>query len=509
MSSAGAPEATPALTGRSRSMTSRLRAMPLRARLIAVVVLLMLAAILLTSAATSALLRGYLMDRTDHELKQAAVPVAQAAVYQVLRGVPADVDQFVAPNTYTVRIMPTDGTQPVDPIRPTNREDHPDIPILALRDPRVRSGEPFTVPSSAGESRWRVVAGATREGTATFAVAVPLAAVDSTVRQLRILTTIIGLVVTALCAIMGWFAVRRAFRPLREIEDTAAAIAAGDLARRVPERTAHDEVASLSLSLNAMLARIEQSFTVREASEEKMRQFVADASHELRTPLATVRGYAELFRQGAVSEPADIATAMRRIEDEATRMGGLVEDLLLLTRLDSQRPVQLAPVDLTVLAADATQDARVLDPSREIKLVPLGQQIGPTIVAGDEERLRQVVTNLVANAIHHTPSGSPLELAVGCPRPGRAAIEVRDHGHGVRAEDTRRVFERFYRSDPSRSRGHGGGNGLGLAIVAAIMVSHHGRVGLTPTPGGGATFVVDLPTASSQATPSRQQGGSG
>lgn len=504
---AGTPQLRPpAGSGRTNRLTARLQTMPLRARLISVVVLLMLAAIVVTSAATSALLRGYLMSRTDNELKQAAVPVAQAAVYQVLRGVPGDVDQFVAPTTYAVRIMPTDGSRAVNLIRATNRQDHPDIPEMGLRDPRVLSGEPFTVSSSDSESRWRVVAGATRGGTATFAVAVPLVGVDSTVGRLRILTIVIGLVVTALGAILGWFAVRRAFRPLREIEDTAAAIAGGDLTRRVPDRIAHDEVASLSVSLNAMLGRIEQSFTVREASEQKMRQFVADASHELRTPLAAVRGYAELFRQGAVSEPADVAMAMRRIEDEATRMGGLVEDLLLLTRLDSQRPVQLTSVDLTVLAADAVQDAKALDPSRTIRLVPIGEQIAPTMVAGDEPRLRQVVTNLVANAIRHTPAGSPLELAVGFPRHGRAAIEVRDHGHGVKSEDSRRVFERFYRADPSRSRGHGGGNGLGLAIVAAIMVSHDGRVGLTPTPGGGATFVMDLPTASSQETPSVGQG---
>jgi two-component system, OmpR family, sensor kinase len=318
------------------------------------------------------------------------------------------------------------------------------------------------------------------------------------VRDMRNWAVLIGATVMLACAVTAWFGVRRAFRPLTQIEDTAAAIAAGDLTRRIPARTAQDEVSSLSTSLNAMLAQIEQSFAVREASEERMRQFVADASHELRTPLAAVRGYAELFRQGAVSKPEDVATAMRRIEEEATRMGGLVQDLLLLTRLDDQRPVRLGPVDLTVLVADAAQDARALDPSRTVTVVGLDGELAPTTVQGDDARLRQVLTNLVGNAINHTPAGTPIEIAVGSRARGRAEVQVRDHGHGVDPEKARRVFERFYRADPSRVRGKGGGNGLGLAIVAAIVAAHHGKVGVAPTPGGGATFVVDLPTANSQ-----------
>jgi two-component system OmpR family sensor kinase len=314
--------------------------------------------------------------------------------------------------------------------------------------------------------------------------------------------TVIGVVVIAICAILGWYGVRRAFRPLTQIEDTAAAIAAGDLTRRIPEPTAQDEVTSLSRSLNAMLAQIEQSFAVREASEERMRQFVADASHELRTPLAAVRGYAELFRQGAVSQPHEVAGAMRRIEDEAIRMGGLVEDLLLLTRLDSQRPLQRGPVDLTVLAADAVQDARALDPARRVRLVGLSGDVEPTTIQGDEGRLRQVVTNLVGNAVNHTPEGTPIEIAVGYDEDGHAKLEVRDHGLGVDSVKARRVFERFYRADPSRGRANGGGNGLGLVIVAAIVGAHGGRVGVAATPGGGATFIVDLPTAKSQSAPS-------
>lgn len=237
-----------------------------------------------------------------------------------------------------------------------------------------------------------------------------------------------------------------------------------------------------------------------------MRQFVADASHELRTPLAAVRGYAELFRQGAVTRPDDVAGAMRRIEGEAVRMGGLVEDLLLLTRLDSQRPLERGPVDLTVLAADAVQDARALDSTRQVRLLGLTGDLEPTTIEGDEARLRQVVTNLVGNAVNHTPPGTDIEIAVGSVRAEgggcRAKLEVRDHGNGVDPVKARKVFERFYRADPSRGRGNGGGNGLGLAIVAAIVGAHGGRVGVAATPGGGATFIVDLPTANSQTEPS-------
>ena len=272
----------------------------------------------------------------------------------------------------------------------------------------------------------------------------------------------------------------------------AAAIAAGDLTQRVPVRQADDEVTSLSRSRNTMLSRIESSFAVRERSEERMREFVADASHELRTPLATVRGYAELYRQGAVSEPAAVASAMERIEAESSRMSGLVEDLLTLARLDDAPQAEVGSVDLTVLAADAVADARVRAPQRRIGLLGIEGPLGPTVVRGSEPRLRQVVTNLVANAMRHTPEGTPVEIAVG-PSPDGVVLEVRDHGPGVPADVATKVFERCYRADPSRGRTAGGGSGLGLAIVAAIVGAHGGRVGVAETPGGGATFVVRLP----------------
>ncbi len=474
----------------------RLAALPLRVRLIALLLLLLSVALTLTSITTSAIMRRQLMDSTDRDLRAAAGPTASQVLTQLL----VRHSGGVIPTNYAVRFMPTDGSTPVT-VNPSAELLHPDIPALPLNDSRVVNNTLFTVQSTDGAMRWRVVAGQLRDDSATFAVAVPLRGVDTTVQRVLNFAVLIGLAVIASCALIGWYGVRRAFQPLAQIEDTAAGIAAGDLTRRIPEGTANDEVASLSRSLNAMLAQIEHSFAVREASEVRMSQFVADASHELRTPLAAVRGYAELFRQGAVSGPEDVAGAMRRIEDEAIRMGGLVEDLLLLTRLDRRRPLQRGTVDLTVVAADAVQDARALDPTRHVRLLGLSGDLEPTTIEGDEAKLRQVVSNLVGNAVNHTPAGTDIEIAVGTVA-GRTKLEVRDHGEGVDPVKARRVFERFYRADPSRGRSNGGGNGLGLAIVAAIVSAHDGQVGVAATPGGGATFVVDLPTANSQSAPS-------
>ena len=473
----------------------RVGALPLRVRLVALLVLLLLVALTLTSIATSAMMRRQLMDSTDRDLRVAAIPTASQVLNFYLGH-----RSGIFPTNYAVKFMPADGTTPLE-VNPTGEVLHPDIPTLPVNDPRIEEGKLFTVQSTNGDLRWRVMPGQLRDGSATFAVAVPLRGVDTTIQRMLSFAILIGLVIIVSCAIVGWYGVRRAFRPLTQIEDTAAGIAAGDLTRRIPEGAANDEVASLSRSLNAMLAQIEQSFAVREASEERMSQFVADASHELRTPLAAVRGYAELFRQGAVSKPEDVAGAMRRIEDEAIRMGGLVEDLLLLTRLDQRRPLEKGPVDLTVLAADAVQDVRALDPTRHVRLLGLSGDLEPTTIVGDEASLRQVVTNLVGNAVNHTPSGTDIEIAVGIAA-GFTKLEVRDHGQGVDPVKARKVFERFYRADASRGRGNGGGNGLGLAIVAAIVSAHGGQVGVAATPGGGATFIVELPTANSQPVPS-------
>jgi two-component system OmpR family sensor kinase len=220
-----------------------------------------------------------------------------------------------------------------------------------------------------------------------------------------------------------------------------------------------------------------------------MRRFVADASHELRTPLTSIRGFAELYRQGAVQSPEDVARILRRVEDEAARMGLLVDDLLLLARLDQQRPLEQRPVDLLALATDAVQDARAVDPGRPVAVQVVGSPPGP--VTGDEARLRQVVGNLVTNALNHTPPGTPVLVSVGG-EPGWAVLAVTDRGPGLAPEDADRVFERFYRADASRTRA-AGGTGLGLSIVAALVAAHGGRVDVESAPGRGATFRVRLP----------------
>ncbi|GGK82926.1 sensor histidine kinase [Ornithinimicrobium pekingense] len=475
--------------------------MSLTRRLVAVVVLLVLAAYLLTTSVTMTMLRGYLVDRVDGDLEAYADPLARSTVTQLLGPNDESVLErrvFVPPNPYYVIFTPVGEELPArDLVFPFQRleQSRPDLDRIPVDDPRI--GSNFTVDAEDGDGEWRVRALRITDGersAGTIAVGLPLNTVDSTVRQLVGLIAAIGLTTLVLVGVLGWFAVRRAFRPLTRIEDTAAAIAAGDLTRRVPPRAAHDEVGSLSQSINRMLAQIEHSFSVREASEQRMRDFVADASHELRTPLATVKGYAELYRFGAVA-PDDVGGAMRRIEDEASRMTRLVEDLLTLTRFDSEPSLSPTRVDLTVLASDVVQDARVRAPERHVALQPLEGSPGGTlpVVVGDDGALRQVLTNLVANALTHTPAGTPVEVAVGTVA-DRVVVEVRDHGAGLSDDAAQRVFERFYRADKSRSRASGG-TGLGLPIASAIVARHGGTVRHLPTPGGGATFRMELPGA--------------
>ena len=480
-----------------RSAVTRLHNLSLTGRLVTVVVMLVLTAFVTTTALTATLLRDYLTTRTDNDLKQYITPVAQAAYSSIVGGTTSR-DTFIPPNPYYVLITGADGTTYTfsDP----KRDDVPALGKVPVDDPRI-GPDPFTIESDNG-AEWRVLLRRFSQGEGTVAVALPLSPVSNTVKQLLVLTAVVGLATLLAVALIGWFAVRRAFRPLTRIEDTAAAIAAGDLTRRVPERKAKDEVASLSDSLNVMLGRIEASFAVREASETRMRQFVADASHELRTPLATVKGYAELYRVGGVSEPEDVATAMRRIEDESSRMARLVEDLLLLTRLDTTPHRPHDDVDLMVAANDVVQDARVRAPGRAITLHRVGPIDVPVLVRGDDFALRQVLTNLVANAVAHTPDDSPVQVLVGLTSTS-SVIEVQDHGPGIPPDAAERVFERFYRADPSRTRspGRGGGTGLGLSIVASIAARHGGTVRHRPTAGGGATFRVELPRSAPGPAP--------
>jgi two-component system OmpR family sensor kinase len=349
----------------------------------------------------------------------------------------------------------------------------------------------FTVEAMHGDEEWRVLAEPvtlSNGSSGTLMVAQGLGDVHDTVGQLTVLFLVIGAAAVVVIAGLGYVVVRASLRPLREVERTAADIAAGDLSHRVPEADPRTEVGHLSGALNRMLGEIEVAFAERAASEDRMRRFVADASHELRTPLTSIRGFAELYRQGAVP-PGDVERIMRRIESEATRMGLLVEDLLMLARLDQQRPLAREPVDLLDIATDAVGDAKVVSPGHPVTL--RAEAGDAPVVLGDDARLRQVVGNLISNALTHTPPGTPVTVSLST-ADGRARLAVADEGPGMSGEQAERVFERFYRADPARTRSSGG-SGLGLSIVAALIAAHEGTVEVHTAPGEGARFTLDLP----------------
>ncbi|MDX8051137.1 HAMP domain-containing sensor histidine kinase [Lentzea sp. BCCO 10_0798] len=311
---------------------------------------------------------------------------------------------------------------------------------------------------------------------AELVAAVDQSEVDRAVDDLRVAFLLISLGALILVGMAGYALVRASTRALEEVEQVAGEIAAGDLSRRVPVRRPGSEVGRLASALNTMLGQIEAAFAVRVSSENRMRQFVADASHELRTPLTSIRGYAELYRQGAATDAVEV---LRRVEDHAVRMGVLVDDLLQLARLDSSQPLVLSTVDLVVPVNDAVVEVRAHETNR---LVSLELPAGPVPVEADEARVRQILTNLLDNALIHTPAGSPIEVRLTA-----GSIVVADHGPGLTPEQAARVFERFYRADPARGPG---GSGLGLSIVAALVAAHGWRIELDTAPGEGAVFRV-------------------
>ncbi len=360
---------------------------------------------------------------------------------------------------------------------------------------------PVTLPSVNGSDiLWRAVSVRGPHGLTT--VAVDLSDVQHTVRSLVWLQFGIGVAVLAVVGIVSFAVVQRSLRPLSEVEQTAAAIASGQLDRRVPERDPRTEVGRLSLALNGMLTQIQQAVASSESSaeaargsEDRLRRFITDASHELRTPLTTIRGFAELYRQGATR---DVATLLARIESAASRMGLLVDDLLLLARLDVQRPLEHDRLDLMALASDAVHEAQAIDPERTITMEVLDGPGTPEVL-GDEPRIRQVLSNLVVNALQHTPTSADVTVRVGTDGDD-AVVEVADKGPGMSEEDASRVFERFYRTDSSRARASGG-TGLGLSIVHSLVHAHGGLVTVTTAPGEGCCFRVTLPRVSDVPAP--------
>jgi two-component system OmpR family sensor kinase len=558
-----------------RQMPSRV---PLRIKLIAALLALVVIALAVISMVGLAQFRSYLQDRADAQLSDLMSQALHTT--PTVGGPPVPTFNF---SGYVIVLRDLRGNL----VPGCNQCTWQDLPGPGPSVPitqgwlSANAGKTVTVPAVSGGHTWRVLVrrvgyretsafGQGPDQPGVLIVGADLGHLDQAVGWLAKVDLVISVIIVVALAIVGVAMVRASLRPLKDIENTAQAIAAGDLSRRVPDHDPRTEMGRLAWSLNAMLAQIESAFRARAQSEaaarhseERMRRFLADASHELRTPLTAIRGYAEYYRQrGGVENgsapvtadavpadppapagapapadavpadaavpasraaaeaaalagaaPGSLATAtgdhgpltrpemnriMERVEQESFRMGGLVEDMLVLARLDQQRPIERRPVDLLTLAADAVQDARIVAPSRSIDLtVGTGAAF---LVLGDEGRLRQVISNLMTNALTHTPDGSPITVRIlaghqqGNPAVPCAIIEVADHGPGLTPEQASRVFERFYRADQARLR-RTGGSGLGLAIVAALVAAHGGTAGVDTAPGQGATFRITLPLA--------------
>ena len=534
----------------------------LRTKASAVTVLLVTVGLLVAGVGTATVLRNYLNGEVDRRISATAIELRTLDV-----GIQSTCDRASGPGQYYVGIVSAGGTALCE-----NRDDdrsRPVVDLLTLDVVQAQKGVPLTLWDSARTGQWRIVAAPYQDpstgNVVTLVVGLSLDDINGTISQYTAVFLGFGLAVVILGGALTRLLVTATFAPLREVEATAAAIAEGDFSQRLPGATPNTEVGRLNRSLNTMLNRIDRAFADRAKTIAQMRRFVGDASHELRTPLVSVRGYAELYRMGALEKPEDVAQAMERIEKEAVRMGELVEDLLELARLDEAKPLQLVPVDLVPLARDAALDTMASDPERIVTVVVLepelpepsaadsveaptsqtkqpnrrkaaaeaAQQVStatgpiafagatlarlrsrraqvprpaagataaapveidvPAIVLAEENKLRQVITNLLGNALRFTPQNSPLELVVKVDAVrGLAVLDVVDHGEGIPPQIRDKIFQRFWRADSSRTRTTGG-SGLGLAIVAGIVAAHKGTVEVLETLGGGATFRISLP----------------
>jgi two-component system OmpR family sensor kinase len=350
--------------------------------------------------------------------------------------------------------------------------------------PATPAGRLFNVGTSSGSGGYRVLAVAGRDGTTTV-IALPTTEVTKALHKLLLIESVGAALLLVVLSVGSWLVLRHGLRPLEQMAGKARSITAGDLSQRVAPSGGAGEVGQLGLALNTMLEDIETAFAERETTELRLRQFLADASHELRTPLTSIQGFAELFRVSGEDARVDLPTILRRIEEESARMKILVEDLLLLARLDQTRAGEKEPIDLAVLAADACSDAVATAPDRAVTL----DAPEPIVVAGDEAHLRQAIANLVTNALRHTPPGSPIEVSARL-RDGQAIVAVRDHGPGLDDGAIAHVFDRFWQADKARA---GTGAGLGLAIVSSIAAEHGGRATAANAPEGGAVFTIQLP----------------
>lgn len=478
----------------------------LRSKLTGLSVALIGLLLLVSSFGTVTLLRAYLQQNTDNLITTAATLLSQENPSLIEPKILAKrLNLPRLPSDYLIAVLDPEGNTIYRIMASDSDEDElPNLSILNLAGTAATAGLPFDLDEHGGlgevtideHDSWRVVAKPFRNYAATVVVALPNSANLELLRQYRAIGGGFGFLLLAISGLSIWLTIAQALRPLREVERTAKLVASGDLSQRLIERPGKTEIARLNRSLNSMLDSLEDSVSSRNKTVSQMRRFVADASHELRTPLVSVRGYAELYRKGALTKKSEVTEAMGRIEAEAIRMSSLVESLLTLARLDENQKLDATPTDLAKLARDII--ARDIQGKQKISLSLL--TLGGAKVPADfslsaevnEGQIRQVLVNLIENAKRFSPDKGSIEIAIGQKTDGEITLEVVDHGEGIPKQLRDKVFERFYRADNSRNRDTGG-TGLGLAIVKEIVSLHKGRIEVRETPGGGATFRIKLP----------------
>jgi two-component system OmpR family sensor kinase len=463
---------------------------------------------LLSSIVVKNALEGYLIGQVDQQL----LTLSATALPQIAEsGIIQDEDDFLGrhneererevprprgplsriPTTFSVTVLDANGSVTGELGGDLNAAPIADyLTGFDLEEVAEHQGEAFTV--EGGRNNFRAVAVPLPNNSGSIVAAQSLDDLNQTVGKLGFFFFLIGAALLTLIAIASRLVIKIGMRPLEDVEATAEQIASGDLSARMPDANPHTEVGRLVTSLNSMLSRIEQSFDARTESENKLRRFVADASHELRTPLTAIRGFSELYRQGAVTGEEPTRELLGRIEGESKRMGSLVEDLLLLARLDQAREMESKPVDLQEVVESAVASARAAGPDHPVSFTPSSDEL---FALGDEARIHQVVANLLANARAHTPAGTKIDVSIARDADG-IRIAIADNGPGLSVEDQEKIFERFYRADSSRVRVDGEGSGLGLSIVDAVMKAHGGSVTVVSELGKGATFTLFFPVAS-------------
>ena len=459
----------------------------LQTRLVLGVLALTALGLVLAATAGTLLLRSYLVNQVDGQLQS----VSRFAEIGAQQPAPpaARTNQRPLPSPFVLTRLDADGVILSQEKGSQVTTAGPDVAGITVAEARALGTTPFDV-AGVGDSsaHYRSAVAVLADGSGTVVQSVSMDSIDQTIQRASLASLAVGLLTLGLVGLLAGFVIRIGLRPLDDVEVTAERIAAGDLSQRVPDMPAGTEIGRLSSSLNGMLAQIEHAFDERTASENRLRRFVADASHELRTPLTSIRGYAELSRNGAITSEADRVAAIARIEGEAVRMGVLVDDLLLLARLDQQRPLERRHVDVVDLVDDAAAGLRAAAPDRVVTVVAPDS----AIVVGDAARLRQVVDNLLTNARVYTAVGSPVGVVV-TEEHDVVRVVVADSGHGMTPDDLAHATERFYRGDPSRTRRNGTGSGLGLSIVQAIVAAHDGTLRVESSPESGTTVTVDLP----------------